>query len=96
MADRVGGFRRKTRHKMSKSVRTRGKLSQRDYFQSFEAGDKVQLRAESSHHKGMYHPRFYGKVGIVGEKRGRCYVVNIKDFSKSKSLIVHPIHITRL
>ena len=96
MVDRVGGFRRKTRYKFRKNVRNRGKLSQRRFFQTFDAGEKVRLEAESSYQDGMYFPRFHGKVGIVGKRVGRCYEVKIKDFSKEKTLIIHPVHLVKL
>ena len=96
MVDRVGGFRRKTRYKFRKNVKQRGKLSQRKFFQTFDSGEKVLLHAESSYQQGMYFPRFHGKVGIVGKNVGRCYEVKIKDFSKEKTLIIHPVHLVKL
>ena len=95
MVDRVGGFRRKTRYKMQKNVRAKGKISLRKYLQTFEVGDKVQLGAEPAVQKGMYFPRFYGKRGIVSKKVGTCYEVVIKDFTKEKTVVVHPVHLTK-
>ncbi len=95
MAKRVGGFRRKTRHKISKNVRDRGKVSLARYFQEFKDGDRVYLVAEPSVHDGMYHPRFHGKSGIVTAKRGECYEVQIKDINMPKMVIVHPVHLKR-
>ena len=40
---RTGGLRRKTRHKLKKNVRTKGKISLRRFFQRFNEGDKVYL-----------------------------------------------------
>ena len=54
MVTRIGGFRRKTRHKLKKTVRTRGKLSLTRFLQSFVAGEKVVLSAEPAYQKGMY------------------------------------------
>ena len=93
MVDRVGGFRRNTRHKMRKNVRDKGKISLRQFLQTFKVGDKVLLGAEPAHQKGMYFPRFYGKVGVVSKKVGTCYEVKIKDINKSKTVVVHPIHL---
>ena len=45
--------------------------------------------------KGMYHSRFYGKMGVVKGKKGRCYEVMITDGSKQKTLIVHPVHLKK-
>ena len=41
MAKRIGGARRKTRHKFGKNYRRRGKISLTAFFQSFEIGEKV-------------------------------------------------------
>ena len=65
------------------------------YFQSFSAGDRVFLNVQPSVQKGMYHPRFMGKSGIVRFKRGNCYEVEINDLGKEKTLIVHPVHLKR-
>ncbi|MEE9525818.1 MAG: 50S ribosomal protein L21e [Candidatus Woesearchaeota archaeon] len=92
---RIGTARRKTRHKLSKSVRTKGKISLTKYFQKFKEGDKVILKAEPAVQKGMYHPRYFGKNGTIKGKKGRCYEVTIKDRTKQKVLIVHPVHLKK-
>ncbi|MBW2996040.1 50S ribosomal protein L21e [Candidatus Woesearchaeota archaeon] len=92
---RIGTTRRKTRHKLSKTSRKKGKISLTAYFQKFEKGDKVVLIAEPAVQKGMYHPNYYGKMGTIKGKKGRCYEVAIKDKSKQKVLIVHPVHLKK-
>lgn len=96
MTKRIGGNRRKTRHKLAKNVRDKGKISLARYFQDFKKGDKVCLVAEPSIHEGMYYPRFHGKAGTVLCKRGKCYEVQIKDVKMLKTVVVHPIHLKRL
>lgn len=93
---RIGGFRRKTRSKLKKNIRERGKLSIRRFLQSFEVGDKVSLKAEPAYQKGMYFPRFHGLVGTVKGKQGKAYRVEIKDQTKMKEVIVHPVHLQRM
>ena len=93
---RTGGIRRKTRGKLRKNIRQKGKISIRKYFQKFEIGDKVIFKAEPAVQKGMYHPRFHGKVGIVTGKTGKCYDIKIKDGKKEKLFKVHPIHLVRV
>ena len=95
MVQRKGGLRRKTRYKFRKEKRSRGKISITNYFQSFLAGDKVCLYLEPAVQKGMYHPRFMGRAGIIKSKRGNCYEVMINDKGKEKKLIVHPVHLKR-
>ncbi len=95
MVKRIGGIRRKTRYKFRKEKRSRGKISITRYLQSFNIGDKVYRTVESAVQKGMYHPRFMGRNGIIKGKRGRCYEVTINDLGKEKTLIVHPIHLKK-
>ncbi len=95
MVKRIGGIRRKTRYRFRKEKRGRGKISITRYFQSFNLGDKVYLSVESSVQKGMYHPNFMDKVGVIKGKRGKCYEVLINDIGKEKTLIVHPVHLKK-
>ncbi len=96
LVKRIGSFRRKTRHKLGKKTRKKGKINLSKYFQTFKIGEKVILKAESAVQKGMYRPVFHGKSGIVNAKKGRCYEVSIKDKNKQKTIIVHPIHLKRI
>ncbi|MDP7180105.1 MAG: 50S ribosomal protein L21e [Candidatus Woesearchaeota archaeon] len=93
---RIGKFRRKTRYKLKKDIRNKGKISITKYLQNFKTGEMATLLAEPAVQKGLYHPRFYGKRGIVKSKVGRCFEVTIKDGNKEKTLIVHPIHLRKV
>ncbi|MBU0614475.1 MAG: 50S ribosomal protein L21e [Nanoarchaeota archaeon] len=93
---RIGGSRRKTRGKFSKKASEKGKISLRAYFQEYEPGERVFLTVEPAIQKGMYYPRFVGKSGIIKCKAGSCYEVEIKDFKKAKTLIVHPVHLRKI
>ena len=93
MSQRIGGSRRKTRHKLRKNIKDRGKIKLNQYLQTFKAGDKVYLVMNPSIHKGPFFPRFHGLAGTIKEKQGSCYYVAIKDGNKSKTLIVHPSHL---
>ncbi|MBS3165257.1 50S ribosomal protein L21e [Candidatus Woesearchaeota archaeon] len=95
MTNRKGGYRRKTRHKIAKKPGTNGKLSIARYLAEFSPGQRVMLALEASYHKGMFHPRFQGRGGVVDSKTGDCYRVTIKDLSKKKTLVVHPVHLLR-
>ena len=95
MVQRVGGFRRKSRHKLSKNINDRGKISISRYLQKFNIGDRVNLSAEPAVQKGMYYPRFHGKTGQIKGKKGSCYEVLVKDGNKPKLLIIHPIHLIK-
>jgi large subunit ribosomal protein L21e len=96
MAQRVGGFRRKTRGKLSKRSGQKGKISLTNYFQKFNKGDIVSLVAEPAVQKGMYFPRFHGKRGTVKGTSGECYKVSITDGGKEKIMVVHPVHLKKV
>lgn len=96
MVKKIGTFRRKTRHKLGRNVRKKGKTSFKSYFQAFKVGDRITLIADPSVQKGMYWPRFYGKAGIVKGKQGNCYQISILDKNKQKTLIVHPVHLKKI
>ena len=93
---RIGGNRRKSRYKMSKSISEKGKLPIGRFMQSFEEGEKVLLKAFPSYHKGLFSLRFYGKVGNISGKQGDCYKVSIMDGKKAKECIVHPVHLLKV
>ena len=95
MVRRIGGTRRKTRAKFRRNIRDRGKVSIRKYLQSFKVWEKVSLSANPSVHKGLYFARFHSSKGTIKRKRGECYIVEIKDKTKTKNLIVHPVHLSK-
>ncbi|BCS91385.1 MAG: 50S ribosomal protein L21e [Candidatus Micrarchaeota archaeon] len=65
-----------------------------EYIKSFNIGDKAIIFPRSPDIK--IHARFKGKVGRIVEKRGRAYVVEIKEGSVSKYLMLHPVDLKRL
>ena len=95
MVQRIG-TRRKTRALYTKSVRERGKLSLRKYFQSFNAGDAVRMVGDSAVASAMPWFRLHGRVGKVLGKQGSCYLIDINDRGKAKRIIVHPAHLQRV
>ncbi|KYK25608.1 hypothetical protein AYK26_05710 [Euryarchaeota archaeon SM23-78] len=95
MVQRIGGSRRKTRHKLKRAKRIKGKLSLRKYLEEYKPGERVVLKADSIVQKGLFHPKFIGKTGVVSKKLGSCYEVVIKEFRKHKKIVVHPVHMKR-
>ena len=78
-----------------KSIRTRGKIPLSKYFQEFEKGDFVSVTKERAI-KSSFPDRFQGRTGIVEEKRGQAYLVNIKDKDKKKKFLIEPIHLKKI
>ncbi len=76
---------------MRLKLRSGKKLSINKYIQEFGVNDKVHINLVPS--SPMHHPRFHGKIGIVTEKRGSSYVIEINDMGKAKSVTLRPEHI---
>ena len=81
--------------KRTKKVREKGKIKLSEYFKSLEKGDRVSIIREMSLNKN-FPDRMQGRTGIVEGKRGKSYVVRIKDINQIKRYIVEPIHLKKL
>ena len=90
MVKRSSGMRVKTRNKLKD-----GRFSIAEALQEFKIDEKVIITINPAVHKGMPHPRFQGKFATVLEKRGRAFVIEIKDGNKAKQLIAKPEHLSR-
>jgi ribosomal protein L21E len=95
MVKRLDGARKRSRHKMRKTLRRKGKTSLTAYFQEFKPGEMATLKAEPAYHKGLYPLKLHGKTGIIRNRVGRCYEVIVDD-GKQKTLLVHPAHLKRM
>jgi large subunit ribosomal protein L21e len=78
-----------------KPIRTRGKLQLSRYFQEFNKGDFVAICNEKAV-PSNFPKRFQGITGVVDGKRGRSYIVKIKDGNKEKSILIQPIHLKKI
>ena len=78
-----------------KTERTRGKISFSRYFQGFKDGDKVSVVKELSVPSNL-PDRYQGRTGVIDGKRGRSYIVLIKDNDKPKKFIIQPIHLRKI
>ena len=90
---RSKGLRSGTRRLLKKKPRERGKTRLSKLLYQYEAGNQVVIKIEPSVHKGMPHRRYHGKVGTVADKRGRSYVVSVKQGKAVKQIIVRPEHL---
>lgn len=87
------GIKKGTRYKLQKTLRTRGMPNVTTVIQQFEEGQKVHIVLDSSVQKGQPHPRFHGKTGTVVGKRGRAWLLTIKDGNMEKTVIARPQHL---
>ena len=78
-----------------KSVRTRGKVSLSKYFQELKQGDYVAVVRELAM-KSNFPKRLQGRTGVVESKRGKAYIIRIKDQNKEKKFLIEPIHLKKI
>lgn len=95
MVRRLDGARKRSRYKMKKNQKTKGKISVTRFFQEFKEGEKAILKAEPAYQRGMYPLKFHGATGTITGRKGNCYELGIKD-GKAKTLVVHPVHLKRI
>ncbi len=87
------GPRSRTRKLLSKGPKERGLPPISAILYQYKIGEKVVIKIDPSIHKGMPFKRFHGKVGEIIEKRGRSYVVLVRDGGKMKKVIARPEHL---
>lgn len=90
------GKRSKTRKKLRKNIKDRGKIPARKMVQDFSSGTKVSIKINPGVPDGQPHPKFHGKTGTISGEQGRAYVVAIREGNKNKKVISGPEHIERL
>ena len=78
-----------------KNIRTRGKLPLSKFFQNLNQGDSVAVVKERSLNFN-FPERLQGRTGVVKEKRGKAYIVAIKDQKKEKDFLIEPIHLKKI
>ena len=94
MGRKAKGYRRKTRYLLKRKPRERGKTGLSKVLREYEIAEKVVIKLDPSVHKGMPHRRFNGRIGVITDKRGKSYVVNVSQGNIIKEIIVRPEHIT--
>jgi large subunit ribosomal protein L21e len=89
----VKGYQHRTRSLLKRKVREKGKTGLSKVLRDYMPGDRVVVKINPSVHRGMPHRRFHGKVGVIGERRGRAYLVSVPQGDAIKELIVRPEHL---
>lgn len=86
------GLRTGTRRKLKKGFRD--KFTVTGYLRQFAENERVMVMPNPSSHNGMPHVRFKGASGIIKERRGNAYLVEVKVGNKTKTVIARPEHLT--
>ncbi|MHA1860858.1 MAG: 50S ribosomal protein L21e [Candidatus Ranarchaeia archaeon] len=86
------GLRHKTRTLFKKSSREQGLAPLSRIMHEYKIQERVDIIPDPSVHKTLPHRRFCGKVGVIVEKRGRAYLVKVKDGGKTKTIFLRKEH----
>ena len=78
-----------------KQIKTRGKLQLSRYFQELNVGDSVAVVEEQAV-QSSFPKRIQGRTGIVEGKRGRSYLVKIKQNHNEKRFLIEPVHLKKV
>lgn len=78
-----------------KKVRTRGKIQLSRYFQEIKNGDFVAIVREPSV-QSSFPVRIQGRTGKVEGRRGKAYMINLRDQNKEKKFLIEPIHLKKI
>lgn len=78
-----------------KKERTHGKIPLSRYFQEFKNNDSVAIIREHAE-QPKFPKRLQGRTGVITGKRGRYYILKLKDSNKEKTFIIHPVHLKKL
>ncbi len=87
------GPRAGTRSKLRKSPRDKFKVTK--YLKEFKLGSYVAIVIDPSSKKQPHH-RFHGKTGKVVGKRGRAYIVEVREGNKIKQVFAKPEHLKEI
>jgi large subunit ribosomal protein L21e len=91
MVKRSRGFFSKTNRK----IKAERRMTVNDFLRTFEVGDRVLIKP-APRHLAMPHRRYWAKVGVVVEKRGRAYVVEVKVGKSTKKIITYGFHLKKV
>ena len=80
--------------KMNRVI-SRGKPGLSKHFQEFEIGDSAAIVKEPTV-DSKFPLRLQGKTGTIEGRRGKFYVLGLKDQNEKKQFLVAPIHLKKI
>lgn len=76
----------------TRQLRGKGRVSVAQAVRTFNVGDKVVVTPKAIR-SGLPHLRYANRHGIVVEKRGKAYIVEVRDQDSTKRLIAGAVHL---
>ncbi len=80
------GYRGQTRTLFRKAFRTNGRCNSTTYLRTFKRGDYVDIKVDSSIHKGMPHKYYHGRTGVIFNVNKRAVGISIKKLVNGRIL----------
>ena len=84
-----------TLSKRSRRLKKEREFTVNDFLKEFREGERVALDIQP-YYRSLPHMRYDGKIGVVEGKRGKAYIVKIRDGNAYKKLVVLPIHLKKV
>lgn len=78
---------------MRRKPREKGKSGLSKILYEYKPGEKVVIKINPGIHKGMPHRRYHGRVGVITDKKGRAYIINVTEGDATKEIIARPEHL---
>ena len=78
------GYRAATRTLFKKAFKTNGRCPTTTYLRTFKRGDYVDIKVDSSIHKGMPFKHYHGRTGVVFNVTKRAVGVRVNKKVKKK------------
>mmetsp|Transcript_20323 Transcript_20323/g.34254 ORF Transcript_20323/g.34254 Transcript_20323/m.34254 type:complete len:160 (+) Transcript_20323:52-531(+) len=72
------GYRAQTRTLFKKDFKTKGHCNTTTYLRTFKRGDYVDIKVDSSVHKGMPFKYYHGRTGVIFNVTKRAVGVEVK------------------
>lgn len=76
----------------TKKLEGKGRIRVNEFVKTFAMGDSVVITPKANY-RGLPHLRYKNKHGVVVEKRGNAYLVEIMDGNKKKQVISNAVHL---
>jgi large subunit ribosomal protein L21e len=93
MSGRSKGYKGAGRNKFRKNPRNRGLTPVARSVQEIPTGVRVTIVIDPGIQKGQPHHRYQGRVGVIYGRRGRAYMVNVRDGGNIKKIVTGPEHL---
>lgn len=86
------GYRNRGRKVLRQHPRERGYRGLSRLMYQYSVGDYVIIDIDPTFIETAPHRRYQGRVGRIIEKRGRAYVIEVREGRKIKKIIATPDH----